>query len=110
MKKLNVEDLVVDSFATSETLGMRGTIAAHQVSNASACNTYCMTEAYRASCPGGECTDPETGGGGTERTRAGVTCNVTCLKGVTDCGTCYPGASCDGGYGCQGTSMDMMPC
>lgn len=105
MKKLQIEELAVESFVTSREVAVRGTVAAHQDDTNSVytacntCGTACTDVTCYASCDG------DTGG-----TRNGITCNVTCLNGVTDCGTCAPAASCDLQYGCGGTSFDMQPC
>lgn len=105
MKKLHLEDLKVDSFVTSMGSAPRGTVAGHAETDQ--CFTPNVAYTCGVDCSGACTTD--TGPG--ERTRAGVTCNVTCLKGFpSDCGTCAPAASCDYAYGCSGTSFDAQPC
>lgn len=106
MKKLQIEELAVESFVTSNELAVRGTVAGNQDDTNSvytACRT-CGTDCTKASC------DPSCDANCMDRTYNGVTCNVTCVMGATDCGTCFPAASCDNGYGCSGTSFDAQPC
>lgn len=61
MKKLKIEELQVDSFATSAQTMKRGTVVGHNTADGLSCNTYCETEANRASCSPAQCTGT-TGG------------------------------------------------
>lgn len=113
MKKLRLEELAVDSFITSSGGSAGGTVR-----GMSGDNCWTNTNSVYSACPtcgsgGATCTDETadadctTGGGGT---RWGMSCDMTCIKGQTDCGTCAPAASCDLQYGCSGTSFDLQPC
>lgn len=116
MKKLRLEELAVESFVTSPRAAVRGTVVAYTGNIELGCyNTTSGEYSAFATCGSGGagCTDNtahadctvDDGG-----TRHGITCDVTCIKGATDCGTCAPAASCDLQYGCSGTSFDMQAC
>ncbi len=79
MNKLKLEDLHVESFATSEQTMKRGTVVAHATEEGGeTCNaTYCYTERYRASCSPEMCTN----------TTGGTTSEISPLCGGTDPGT-----------------------
>ncbi|HEX6039290.1 pinensin family lanthipeptide [Longimicrobium sp.] len=116
MKKLSLDDLTVDSFVTSSHSVVRGTVIAFTGIEKLGCNNTTSGEysafatcgSAGAGCSNETCDADCTGDGGG--TANGITCNVTCIKGATDCGTCAPAASCDLQYGCSGTSFDMQPC
>jgi hypothetical protein len=100
MKKLRIEELVVDSFTTSKQAEQRGTVAGHQEwTDAHTCGNWCSIY----------CEDTTGGGGGTGH---GITCDRSCVLGATDCGTCAPAYTCDPAEGtqCWGDTMDYRPC
>jgi hypothetical protein len=108
MKKLRIEELVVDSFTTSDRIARLGTVRGHEITDAGTgcgtndhtCGTWCTNY----------CEDTTTGGDGG--TRNGITCNISCVLGATDCGTCAPAYTCDPAEGtqCWGDSQDMRIC
>lgn len=86
MNKLKLEDLHVESFATSAETTQRGTVVAHATEmGADTCNGgYCDTEQYRGSCSPETCT--------------GTTGGTTSQNG-TLCGGTDPGTNCCDPYG-----------
>jgi hypothetical protein len=101
MKKLRIEDLVVDSFTTSKHAEQRGTVAGFDYTDEGTCGTACS----------GDCNETMAGCG--TGTMHGVSCaDLTCMLGATECGTCAPAYTCDAAEGtqCWGDSQDMRIC
>lgn len=108
MKKLNLANLQVESFTTSESAALRGTVAGYSG------DTFCGTDYGQASCNDWACqvsyhgSTCETGTGPAPT--ALYTCDQdTCIKGATNCGTCAQ-ASCIPGTGCGGTTDGIWQC
>lgn len=81
MKKLKLEELHVDSFATTVPERSRGTVMGHSG------DTWCTTEANRTSCSPAQCTDTTSGtqsGGGLCYTA--VECSENSCTGPYGCG------------------------
>ncbi|HEU0012528.1 MAG TPA: pinensin family lanthipeptide [Longimicrobium sp.] len=115
---LNLEDLTVESFATTVGMEARGTVDAHaSLDNNTNCGTYCQTEAYRLTCAPTNCTEGYDDSDDGFCPSVPATCvgcppqtyGHTCY-GHTGCGTCPGAVTCDLDYGCSGNSMDMQPC
>lgn len=91
MKKLKLDELVVESFVTAPDVLSRGTVMAHGPSDS--CDQFCPS----VTCPNSinNCPTLEE--------------EATC-RGVTDCGTCYEQGTCDLQFGCGGNSLDFQIC
>jgi hypothetical protein len=92
MKKLRMDDLVVESFVTASGAAVRGTVAGHAQTNPSGCQQ----------CPTVQGCDDSLNICST------LEGNLTC-QGDTDCGTCYEPGTCDPRFGC-GKSLDFGIC
>jgi hypothetical protein len=96
-RKLSVEELQVESFATAETFEERGTVEGHQMSEPYVCHTYEFCT----------CND-----GISDRS-----CIATCYNG-SGCGTnpsggvftCDPRASCNPDDTCGGCTAYQIQC
>lgn len=111
MKKLNVDDLRIESFVTSNSHGLRGTVAANQTgdgcwSDYSACPTCENPCSANCTDPSGD--TPHTNG----CTQVQQTCGAagTCAPGATGCGSCVGQETCDLQYGCGGTTDGIAAC
>ncbi|HEU4452236.1 MAG TPA: hypothetical protein VFR81_04220 [Longimicrobium sp.] len=109
--KLKLEDLAVESFNTlPEAPKRRGTVRGNASLDDTQCDTRCNTWCCEASW-NGQCISNGGGAcGGTNAPCAGT--NVQTCNGWpgSECGTCYPLATCDLQEGCGGNSMDMQIC
>jgi hypothetical protein len=93
VKKLKIEELHVESFATSSKTARRGTVVAHNTADGVSCDTWCTTEANRASCSPAQCT------GTTPGTQSA---DILCYTAV-GCSD-----SCTGPYGCACTKTESF--
>lgn len=116
MKKLRIEDLSVESFATSAALGLRGTVAGQEDSFCtgilSGCNTNEESLAI-LTCPNGTSGSDlapcgtGTHGPGGDPTLQGESCNYTC--NFRQCATGQP-ETCNGEYSCLGDTNGLQMC
>ena len=110
MKKLNLTDLQIESFATSQSPPARGTVAGYATDD-----TFCGTDYGQASCNDWACQntyhDPgcDTGTGPAPTVLYSCGNQDTCVKGATHCGTCNE-PSCIPGTGCGGTTDGIWQC
>lgn len=91
-RKLSLQDLVVESFQTDEAHGARGTVKAHDYSEA------CYTDEFNT-CPnscGGTCEPEYTCG------TCAISCGGTCHTCPESCwGTCAAEYTCGGQFSCD---------
>jgi hypothetical protein len=91
MKKLRIDDLVVESFVTAAGTAVRGTVQGHEETYATGC----------LRCPTVQGCDDSLN---ICASRDEKTC-----QGATDCGSCYEANTCDPRFGC-GNSLDYHIC
>lgn len=113
MAKLKLEELQVESFATTGTSEQRGTVGAHQAQCTGYFSTCPNTGSLDAhACPGTASDDTLCGGSAVCSLLGTGPCAtyVDTCNGYTGCGSCAPALSCDLAYGCSGTSYDLQAC
>lgn len=79
-RKLKLDDLAVESFVTSQTPAIRGTVNGHnseyQTGCVTQCPSGCLTQCDQSDCT--YCVGTTGGNTNTPGTLAGATCGVVC--------------------------------